>query len=112
VQKRDLKFVALFVAVGLPLIIAHPALASDGNINQVQDFIKSVIKVVSGISGLIATGFFVVAGFIYITSSGNPERLEKAKQTMQFSGIGLSIVIGAFILSNIITDLATKAFGN
>lgn len=111
-QKRDLKFVALFVAVGLPLIIAHPALASDGNINQVQDFIKSVIKVVSGISGLIATGFFVVAGFIYITSSGNPERLEKAKQTMQFSGIGLSIVIGAFILSNIITDLATKAFGN
>ncbi|HSW91711.1 MAG TPA: TrbC/VirB2 family protein, partial [Candidatus Saccharimonadales bacterium] len=62
--------VSVFVAIGIPLILTHPAFASDGNVTQVENFIKSVIKVVAGLAGLVATGFFVVGGFGYITSSG------------------------------------------
>lgn len=108
---KNIKIVALFVALGLPIILAHPAFASDGNITQVEDFIKNVIKVISGLAGLIATGFFVAGGLGYITSSGNPEHLEKSKHTLLYSAIGLAIVIAAFVLSNIVTDLATSAFG-
>jgi hypothetical protein len=103
--------VAIMVAVGLPLLIAHPALASDGSVSQVESFIRNIIKVVAGLAGLVATGFFVVGGFGYITSSGNPERLDRAKHTLIYSGIGLAIVIAAFVISNIVTDLATSAFG-
>ncbi len=113
VQKhKELKLVALIVAAGVPLVLAHPAFASDGNVTQVENFIRSVIKVVAGLAGLVATGFFVVGGFGYITSSGNPERLDKSKQTLIWSSIGLAIVIGAFVISNIVTDLATNAFGS
>lgn len=111
---RKYKFlgvVALVVALGAPLVFAHPALAADGSITQVENFIKSVIKVMSGLAGLIATAFFVAGGFGYITSSGNPDRLEKSKHTLLYSGIGLAIVIAAFVISNIVTDLATGAFG-
>ena len=108
---KNLIFVALFVAVGTPFILAHPAFAADGNVSQVEGFIRSIIKVVAGLAGLVATGFFVVGGFTYITSSGNPERLDRAKQTLIWSGIGLAIVIAAFVISNIVTDLATSAFG-
>jgi hypothetical protein len=52
-----------------------------------------------------------VGGFGYITSSGNPEKLDKSKHTLIWSAIGLAIVIGAFVISNIVTDLATSAFG-
>jgi len=110
-QFKGIKIVMLVVVLGLPLILAHPVLAADGNVTQVENFIKSVIKVVSGIAGLIATGFFVVGGLGYITSSGNPEHLEKSKHTLLYSGIGLAIVIAAFVISNIVTDLATGAFG-
>lgn len=103
--------VAAFVAIGLPVVLAHPVLAADGNVGQVENFIRSIIKVVAGLAGLIATGFFVVGGLGYITSSGNPEKLDKSKQTLIWSGIGLAIVIGAFVISNIVTDLATNAFG-
>lgn len=108
---KNIKVVALFVALGLPLVLAHPVLAADGNVAQVENFIKSVIKVVSGLAGLIATGFFVAGGLGYITSSGNPEHLEKSKHTLLYSAIGLAIVIAAFVISNIVTDLATSAFG-
>ncbi len=103
--------VALFVALGIPLVIAHPVFAAEGNITQVENFIRSIIKVVAGLAGLVATGFFVVGGFGYITSSGNPEKLDKSKQTLTWSAIGLAIVIAAFVISNIVTDLATSAFG-
>ena len=41
----------------------------------------------------------------------NPERPDGAKRTLFFLAMGLAIVIGAFVLSNIVTTLATNAFG-
>lgn len=106
------KIVALFVAIGLPILISSPALAASGDVAQVQDFIRNVIKLIAGLAGLIATGFFVVGGFTYITSSGNPEKLDQAKRTLFYSAIGLAIVIAAFVISNIVTTIATQAFGS
>lgn len=81
-------------------------LAAGGDISQVESFIRSVITTIAGLAGLIATGFLVYGGLIYTTSSGNPERLDGAKRTLFFSAMGLAIVIGAFVLSNIVTTLA------
>ena len=106
-----IKIVTFIVVAGLPLVLAAPAHAAGGDISQVQTFIRSVIQVVAGLAGLVATGFFVVGGFAYITSSGNPEHLDRAKRTLFFSAGGLAIVIAAFVLSNIVTTLATQAFG-
>jgi hypothetical protein len=111
--KSALRFISTYVALGLPLVISNPALAaSSGSITQVQTFIQSVIEALAGLAGLIATGFFVWGGFHYITSSGNPEHLDRAKKTLFFSALGLCITIAAFVLSTIVTSLATSAFGS
>ncbi|MCY4088771.1 MAG: TrbC/VirB2 family protein [Candidatus Saccharibacteria bacterium] len=81
-------------------------------VEQVNNFIENLIKIVAGIAGLIATGFFVLGGLSFITSSGNPVALEKAKKTLVFASLGLVIVIGAFALSGIINDLAVETFGS
>ena len=112
VSRKTLSIVALVVAAGLPFVLVDPAFAADANVAQVQDFIRNVIKVIAGLAGLVATGFFVAGGFTYITSSGNPEQLDKAKRTLTWSAIGLAIVIAAFVLANIVTTLATQAFGS
>ncbi|MHB1865433.1 MAG: Mbov_0395 family pilin-like conjugal transfer protein [Candidatus Saccharimonadales bacterium] len=106
------KYVFIVVALSpyfiLPSCYANSATA---DVSQVSSFIKSVIEALAGLAGLVATGFFVVGGFSYITSSGNPQKLEKAKRTILFSAIGLAITIAAFVLSNIISNLASSAFG-
>jgi TRAP-type C4-dicarboxylate transport system permease small subunit len=99
------------VSLVIPFLVVHPALAASADVTQVQNFIRSIIKIVAGLAGLVATGFFVVGGFGYITSSGNPERLHQAKHTLIYSAVGLAIVIAAFVISNIVTDVATSAFG-
>lgn len=91
--------------------VVSPAFAQSADVSKVQTFIQNIIQVLVTLSGLVAAGFFVWGGFRYITSSGNPEALDSAKKTISFSAIGLVIVLGAFVISNIVTQLATTAFG-
>ena len=111
-SSTEYKIVALIVAIGIPVVLASPVLAATGDVSQVESFIRNVIKVIAGLAGLIATGFFVAGGFMYITSSGNPENLDKAKRTLLYAAIGLAITIAAFVISNIVTTLATNSFGS
>ena len=97
--------------LALSVSVANPTFAAVAGVSNVENFIKSIILVMSAMAGLVATGFFVFGGIVYITSSGNPEQLQKAKRTIQYSAIGLAIVIASFILANIVTALATNAFG-
>ena len=99
-----------YVTLALFCAWATPALADSGDLSKVQTFIQNVIQVLVTFSGLIAAGFFVMGGIGYITSSGNPEHLDKSKKTIVYSGIGLAVALGAFVLSNVVTDLATTAF--
>jgi hypothetical protein len=114
VMKNNKKLHAIIslIIIGVPWFLSGVALAASGDVGQVESFLQSVIQAIAGLAGLIATGFFVVGGLRYITSSGNPEHLERAKRTIMFSATGLAITIAAFVLSNIVTGLATSAFGN
>lgn len=100
------------VSVSAFLLLASPAFAQSADVSKIQSFIQSVIQVLVTLSGLVAAGFFVWGGFGYITSSGNPEALDKSKKTILYSGIGLILVLGAFVLSNVVSQLATSAFGS
>lgn len=111
-SSTHIKIVGLVVALGIPIILSPPvSAATGGDVSQVENFLRSVIQVIAGLAGLIATGFFVAGGLTYITSSGNPEQLDKGKRTITWSAIGLAIVIAAFVISSIVTKLATSAFG-
>jgi hypothetical protein len=109
---KNINAVKAFVALGLPFVLTPNVYAEVAGVSSVETFIKSIITVIAGLAGLIATGFFVVGGFTYITSSGNPEHLDRAKRTLLYSGMGLAITIGAFVISNIVVSLATNAFGS
>ena|ERR1035437_55980 len=110
----SMKKVIMFSIVLLTSLLAvSPAFAqtTTGGVSQIQSFIESVIGVMITLAGAVSVGFFIWGGFGYITSSGDPEKLDKSKKTVMYSGIGLAIVLGAFVLSSIVTQLATAAFG-
>ena len=110
-RRTTVRLISSLIALGLPLLTTASAFAATGSVGQVDSFLQSVIAALAGIAGLIATGFFVVGGFSYITSSGNPEHLDRAKRTILYSAIGLSVTIAAFVISSIVTTLASNAFG-
>ncbi|NQU78103.1 Ig-like domain-containing protein [Candidatus Falkowbacteria bacterium] len=69
--------------------------------------IAKIIRWVLGFLGLIALILLIYAGFMWMTSAGNPERIEKAKKIMISAVIGMLIIVTAFA----ITTFLIRSFG-
>jgi len=90
--------------------MATPALAQTGEVAKIENFITNIIQILVVLAGSLATVFFVWGGVRYIISSGNPETLEGAKKTIMYAAIGLTITLAAFVITNIVTEVAQGAF--
>ena len=93
--------------------------AEDGCLNSaidVKNMVTNVIQWVIGVAGVVSAIFVVIGGISYTTSGGDPSKLQKAKQTILYALIGLTIValaeiITAFV-SNMIRTAGQEAFNN
>jgi uncharacterized membrane protein len=74
---------------------------------ELTTVIGNVIKWVLGFLGLIATIIIIVGGFMWMTSGGDEEKINKAKKLMINGLIGLAIVLVAYIISNFVIDALT-----
>lgn len=66
------------------------------------DFLRYIYQILLVIGAILAFGFFVFGGFLYLTSFGNPGRMGKAKEIMTSALLGLFILFASYaILSTI-----------
>ncbi|MBI3290905.1 hypothetical protein HYZ76_01325 [Candidatus Falkowbacteria bacterium] len=76
--------------------------------------IAGIIKVVLGFLGIIFLVLILYAGFMWMTSAGNEDKISSAKKTMVAAIIGAAIVLAAYAISYFVIDqllLATKGEG-
>ena len=122
--KTTLSIFALVVFVLSAFALATPALAQTldtgleyGAVTGLgaQDLritIMRIIQIFLGLVGVIAIVITLYAGFVWMTSAGNPERIDFAKRTLRNAAIGLVIILSAFsIVSFIIGQLNNALFG-
>jgi hypothetical protein len=57
-----------------------------------------VINTLSMVAGVLSVIFLVIGGLRYITSSGNAQRVESAKQTLIYAVIGLILSVLAPVI--------------
>lgn len=75
-----------------------------GSSYNVQNIVTAVKTVIS-IAGFVCAIFVVMGGITYITSAGEPARLEKAKKTIRNAIIGLVIVAFSITIVNVVEAL-------
>jgi len=71
------------------------------NASSLESIIGLIVAWVLLLVGGIAVFFLIWGGLQYITSSGNKDKAEQAKQTITYSVIGLIVVV----LARVIVDL-------
>ncbi|MDD2807819.1 MAG: Ig-like domain-containing protein [Patescibacteria group bacterium] len=79
-----------------------------------QDLRVTVMKIVRiflGFIGIIAIIINLYAGYLWMSSGGNAEQLEKAKKTLRNALIGLVIIFSAFMIVSFIIGSLEKATG-
>ena len=75
-----------------------------GAIKTVHDYVLPTAKILSGIASLACAFFLAHAGYVYMTSSGKPDRMEHAKSIAKKAVIGLVIVLAAVTIVSILND--------
>ena len=106
---RKTKILSALILASLFIPQVAYAQTASGSVNNIVTFIKSIVGVLVTIGGILSVGFFAWGGIGYMTSSGNPEALERSKKTIIYSAVGLVIVLGSYIFSGIVTQLANSA---
>ncbi len=68
-------------------------------------FISNMIKLITLIAGLFGLFNIVSAGYMYLSSSGDPKAVQGATQRLVYSGIGLVVIVASFTITSIASYL-------
>lgn len=69
---------------------------------DIRIIIAQIIRIALGFLGIIAVGLIIYAGWLWLTSAGNEEKIERAKKILQNAVIGLIIILSAFAIASFI----------
>lgn len=75
-----------------------------GSINSPQALIGKIITSVLGIVGSLALLMFVYGGLIWMTSSGNQEKVKQGRDTLMWAAIGLVVIFSAYALTRVLLN--------
>ena len=76
---------------------------------QLTDFLQPLLAALITLAGLAAGFFVVTAGLQYMSSRGNPQRLNDAKRTLKNAALGLCLVIAAAFIFNFLNTAYNTA---
>lgn len=72
------------------------------NVDSIPDFITAILGAIVAIGAPIAVLFLIYAGFLFVTARGNDTKLTEAKQFLTWTIVGIVILLGAQLLSEIV----------
>ena len=80
--------------------------------DTLQSSLTSILSSIILIMGIVAVIFIIIGGVNYITSSGDSNKVKKAKDTILYSVIGLVICALAFVIVNFVIGSILKQGSN
>jgi len=113
IQKIKKIISRLFVAVFVNSIIFQKAFAGVEFRNPIKardlrELVKDILDVVVDFGAVIVVFFLVYAGFLFVKAQGDPGGIKKAKETFFWTIVGGMIVLGAFVLSEVIQNTVNQ----
>ena len=113
---------AAFHAISLSILSAPRALAQgvllDNPLKPGGKELKTVIDVIGALVaafppaiGAAAFLLVVVAGFLMVTAYGNEEKIERAKSTLLYAGVGIGALAMAYIMIRFVIRILTGGKG-
>jgi hypothetical protein len=112
---KKAKFIIYFLGFLVMLGMANFALAQDFGVNAVNNglagslsmadprvLVGRIIQIVLSFLGTIALLLIIYAGFIWMTSSGDEEKIGKAKKILTNALIGLIIILSSWAITTFI----------
>ena len=82
----------------------------DGSQDALPGIVTKIINAIILVIGIVAVIAIVYGGVQYMTSTGNTDKIQKAKHTILYAVIGLIICVLAYAIVNIVIGTLLKQF--
>lgn len=69
----------------------------------IENIFQAILDIIMVFAIPIIVFFMIWAGFLYVTATGNPDKISKANNALMYAIIGGVIVLGANVLLEVIT---------
>lgn len=79
------------------------------SVKKADTVITNVLNAIIGVLGIVAVIFVIVGGVKYMTSAGDPGKIQQAKKTILYALIGLAVCALAFAIVNLVIGAINKA---
>ena len=69
-------------------------------------------QIIAGFLALLGVAFLaytVYAGWLWLTAAGNDEQITKAKRILRAALMGMIIVLGAYLITRFVIELAVQS---
>ena len=64
--------------------------------------LSGVLNTVYIMAAIVAVIIIIVAGILYVTSNGDPAKTKRAREAILYAGVGIVIIMMAFVITNYI----------
>ncbi len=70
--------------------------------NTLDKTANNIINIVLSLIGILAVGVIIYGGITYVTSTGEPQKAQKAKNIIMYGVIGLVVALLAYAVVNFV----------
>ena len=77
-----------------------------GDVNDIRSLINQIVTWLTIGIGVASVVFIIISGLQMASSSGDPDKVKRARRTLLYSVIGLAVAILAGIIVNIVFNVS------
>jgi NADH:ubiquinone oxidoreductase subunit 4 (subunit M) len=85
--------VLTFTALIIPVLAMAEGISNPLRAQSFKDLADTIINFIFWIAITIVPIMVIVAGFMFVTAGGSPQRVDTAKKMMLYTAIGFAIVL-------------------
>lgn len=90
----------LLLTLALPAVALAVGLDNPLGTTNPHVIIGRLIRAILGLSGTAALVVFVYGGFLWLTSAGDPKKVEKGKEAIKWAVLGIAFIFISYTLVN------------
>ncbi|XOU94200.1 MAG: hypothetical protein ACNFW9_05140 [Candidatus Kerfeldbacteria bacterium] len=104
--------VVIFIVPTLVFAQTLPNPITGGNDKvDVVTIMLRVMQIALAVVDIFALFMFILGGFEFLISAGNPERVKKAKDTLVWATVGILVITLSYTILKYIFEQVSKGFG-
>lgn len=72
---------------------------------DINSILGSIVLAILSLIGIVFIIFIIYAGYLWMTASGNEQKVDKSKEILKQSIIGLIVIVGAYAIAYFVIQI-------